>query len=56
MAEGDSELQDLYREVLLDYFRDAAHKVWISSVRDGPDYRVPVETMLSLARSIGEPL
>jgi nitrogen fixation NifU-like protein len=24
--EGDSELQDLYREVLLDYFRDAAHK------------------------------
>ena len=26
MAEGDSELQDLYREVLLDYFRDGAHK------------------------------
>src|SRR5262245_13232920 len=26
MAEGDSELQDLYREVLLDYFRDTAHK------------------------------
>lgn len=26
MAEGDSELQDLYREVLLDYFRDAARK------------------------------
>ena len=26
MAEGDAELQDLYREVLLDYFRDAAHK------------------------------
>lgn len=24
--EGDSELQDLYREVLLDYFRDGAHK------------------------------
>jgi nitrogen fixation protein NifU and related proteins len=24
--EGDSELQDLYREVLLDYFRDTAHK------------------------------
>lgn len=26
MAEGDSELQDLYREVLLDYYRSAAHK------------------------------
>lgn len=26
MAEGDSELQDLYREVLLDYFRSGAHK------------------------------
>lgn len=24
--EGDSELQDLYREVLLDYFRSGAHK------------------------------
>lgn len=24
--EGDSELQDLYREVLMDYFRDAARK------------------------------
>jgi nitrogen fixation NifU-like protein len=24
--EGDAELQDLYREVLLDYFRDTAHK------------------------------
>lgn len=26
MAEGDSELQDLYREVLLDYFRSTAYK------------------------------
>jgi nitrogen fixation NifU-like protein len=26
MAEGDSELQDLYRDVLLDYYRSAAHK------------------------------
>lgn len=26
MAEGDAELQDLYREVLLDYFRSGAHK------------------------------
>lgn len=26
MAEGDSELQDLYREVLIDYFREGAHK------------------------------
>jgi nitrogen fixation NifU-like protein len=26
MAEGDQELQDLYREVLLDYFRSGAHK------------------------------
>lgn len=26
MAEGDAELQDLYREVLLDYFRDGSHK------------------------------
>src|ERR1700674_1052194 len=26
MAEGDSELQDLYREVLLDYFRDSSRK------------------------------
>jgi len=26
MPEGDSELQDLYREVLLDYFRSGAHK------------------------------
>lgn len=26
MAEGDAELQDLYREVLLDYFRSAAYK------------------------------
>lgn len=26
MAEGDSELQDLYREVLLDYYRSGAHK------------------------------
>lgn len=25
MAEGDAELQDLYREVLLDYFRSSAH-------------------------------
>jgi nitrogen fixation NifU-like protein len=26
MPEGDAELQDLYREVLLDYFRSGAHK------------------------------
>jgi len=26
MAEGDSELQDLYREALLDYFHSGAHK------------------------------
>jgi nitrogen fixation NifU-like protein len=26
MAEGDSELQELYRDVLLDYFRSEAHK------------------------------
>ncbi len=26
MAEGDSELQDLYRDVLLDYFKSATHK------------------------------
>ena len=26
MPEGDVELQDLYREVLLDYFRSGAHK------------------------------
>lgn len=26
MAEGDAELQDLYREVLLDYFRDGSRK------------------------------
>lgn len=26
MAEGDSELQDLYREVLIDYFRTGTHK------------------------------
>lgn len=26
MAEGDAELQDLYREVLLDYFQSASHK------------------------------
>ena len=26
MAEGDAELADLYREVLLDYFRDSSHK------------------------------
>ncbi len=26
MAQGDSELQDLYREVLLDYYRDGARK------------------------------
>ncbi len=26
MAEGDSELQELYRDVLLDYFRSGAHK------------------------------
>ena len=34
MAEGDAELQDLYREVLLDYFRDEAHK----GVVDGADF------------------
>jgi nitrogen fixation NifU-like protein len=32
--EGDSELQDLYREVLLDYFRDAARKGAV----DSPDF------------------
>ena len=26
MAEGDAELEDLYREVLLDYYRSGAHK------------------------------
>lgn len=26
MPEGDTELQDLYREVLLDYFRSGSHK------------------------------
>lgn len=26
MPEGDAELQDLYREVLLDYFRSGSHK------------------------------
>lgn len=26
MAVGDAELQDLYRDVLIDYYRDAAHK------------------------------
>lgn len=26
MAEGDSELRDLYRDVLIDYFRDPSHK------------------------------
>ena len=26
MAEGDAELQDLYREVLLDYYRSGSHK------------------------------
>lgn len=26
MAEGDAELQDLYRDVLIDYFRDPSHK------------------------------
>jgi nitrogen fixation NifU-like protein len=29
--EGDSELQDLYREVLLDYFRDGARKGKVES-------------------------
>lgn len=33
--EGDAELQDLYREVLLDYFRDTAHK----GVIEGADLR-----------------
>ena len=33
--EGDSELQDLYREVLLDYFRSGAHKGRL----DPADYR-----------------
>ncbi|MFH2204730.1 MAG: Fe-S cluster assembly sulfur transfer protein SufU [Elusimicrobiota bacterium] len=26
MADGDAELQDLYRDVLIDYFRDGTHK------------------------------
>lgn len=26
MAEGDAELQDLYRDVLVDYYRDPSHK------------------------------
>lgn len=26
MAEGDAELHDLYRDVLIDYFRDPSHK------------------------------
>lgn len=26
MAQGDSELQDLYRDVLLDYYKETAHK------------------------------
>jgi nitrogen fixation NifU-like protein len=26
MADGDTELQDLYRDVLIDYYRDSSHK------------------------------
>jgi len=26
MADGDAELQDLYRDILIDYFRDGTHK------------------------------
>lgn len=35
MADGDSELQDLYRDVLIDYFRDDAYKGEL----DKPDIR-----------------
>ncbi len=35
MAEGDQELQDLYREVLLDYFRSGSHK----GTLEAPDFR-----------------
>jgi|SRR5208282_953002 len=34
MAEGDAELQDLYRDVLIDYYRDASHKGKLAS----PDF------------------
>lgn len=34
MPEGDAELQDLYRDVLIDYYRDASHKGKLAS----PDF------------------
>lgn len=36
--------------------REAARRVWLSSRRDGDAFRVPVEPMLALARTIGEPV
>jgi len=40
MPEGDQELQDLYREVLLDYFRSGSHK----GVLDDADVRPTAST------------
>src|SRR5437879_13926705 len=34
MAEGDAELQDLYRDVLIDYYRDTSHRGQLAS----PDF------------------
>ena len=56
MAEGDAELQDLYRDVLLDYFRSESHK----GVIKRPDLRAhgvnPVcgdEIELTMSRKAG---
>jgi hypothetical protein len=36
--------------------REAAREVWITSAKHGQMYHVPVEPMLRLARSLGEPV
>lgn len=56
MAEGDAELQDLYREVLIDYFRDPAFKGDLPDAEKRLDGANPIcgdELKLALKRENG---
>jgi hypothetical protein len=50
---GDSAVEPIRGKVTL---KEAARQVWISSSKHGETYHVPVETMLALGRSLGEPV
>ena len=57
MADGDSELRDLYRDVLLDYFRSSSHKGALSPADIHTDGKNPLcgdEISLTLALKNGE--